>query len=244
MTVGDIPDDYKLTEKQSIQKTCEISGQPYVDKDAIKNFFSSLQYPIYYLDFETINPAVPMFDGTRPYQAIPFQFSLHVVSDRKASAEHFPFLTDSSGDPRLTFLAELKKVLGDSGSIVVYNQGFEEAILKELAIVFPEYDDWITGIRGRLADLLQPFRNFYYYHPQQKGSASIKKVLPALTGISYDGMEIPNGSEASIKFYTVTYGEATEEERHKVRADLEKYCALDTEGMIWIVEKLRKLCGK
>jgi len=132
-------------------------------------------------------------------------------------------------------------VLGNSGSIVVYNQGFEEGILKKLAVAFPAYDDWITSIRGRLVDLLQPFRGFYYYHPQQKGSASIKRVLPALTGKSYDGMEISKGNEASIKFYTITYGMTTEEERNKVRADLEKYCALDTEGMIWIVERLREM---
>jgi len=218
-TVKEIPDSYKLNGKQSIQKTCEISSQPHVDKGAITDFLSVLQYPLYYLDFETIDPAVPLFDGTRPYQAIPFQFSLHVVSDGKASPEHFSFLADGPDDPRPAFLSELKKVMGDSGSIVVYNQGFEEGILKELAKVFPEYDDWITGVRGRLVDLLQPFRGFYYYHPQQKGSASIKRVLPALTGKSYDGMEISEGGEASIKFYTVTYGVATEEERNKVRAD-------------------------
>ena len=132
-------------------------------------------------------------------------------------------------------------MLGNAGSIVVYNQGFEEGVLKELAKMFPEYDDWITGLRTRMIDLLKPFRSFHYYHPRQKGSASIKKVLPALTGQGYDGIEITEGNEASIKFYKVTYGEATEEERKKVRADLEKYCALDTEGMIWIVEKLREL---
>ncbi len=239
--VKGIPDSYKLNRKQSIQKTCEISGQPYVDKGAITDFLSTLQYPLHYLDFETIGPAVPLFDGTRPYQAVPVQLSLHVVSDGKASPEHFSFLADNPNDPRPAFLSELKKVLGDSGSIVVYNQGFEEGILKELAVAFPEYDDWITSVRGRLMDLLQPFRSFYYYHPKQKGSASIKRVLPALTGRGYDDMGISEGNEASIKFYTVTYGEATEEERKKVRADLEKYCALDTEGMIWIVEKLMGL---
>ncbi|MFC1965588.1 DUF2779 domain-containing protein [Chloroflexota bacterium] len=241
-TVKAIPDSYKLNGKQSIQRDCEISGQPHVDREAINDFLTTLQYPLYYLDFETIGPAVPLFDGTRPYQAVPFQFSLHVVNGEKASPEHFSFLAGSPDDPRPAFLAELKKVLGNFGSIVVYNQGFEEGILKELAKVFPEYDDWITGVRGRLVDLLQPFRSFHYYHPQQKGSASIKKVLPALTGKSYDGMEISEGGEASIKYYTVTYGEATEEGRNKVRADLEKYCALDTEGMIWIVEKLMELC--
>ncbi len=240
-TVNEIPDSYKLNGKQCIQRNCEVSGQPHVDSEAINEFLNTLHYPLYYLDFETIGLAVPLFNGTRPYQGIPFQFSLHVVSDEKANPEHFSFLANRPDDPRPSFLSELKKVLGDSGSIVVYNQGFEEGILKELAIVFPEYNDWIIGIRSRLVDLLQPFRSFYYYHPLQKGSASIKKVLPALTGKGYDGMEISEGGEASIKFYTVTYGEATETERIKVRSDLEKYCALDTEGMILIVDELRKI---
>ena len=183
-----------------------------------------------------------MVDGVRPYQNVPVQFCLPVVRAEKASPEHFSFLAASPDDPRLAFLSELKKVMGDYGSIVVYNQGFEEGILKGLAGIFPEYDEWVTGIRGRLVDLLQPFRGFHYYHPQQKGSASIKKVLPALTGERYDGMEISDGGEASIKFYTITYGEATEEERKKVRTDLEQYCALDTEGMIWIVDDLGRLC--
>ncbi|MFC2014258.1 DUF2779 domain-containing protein [Chloroflexota bacterium] len=243
-TVKEIPNSYKLNGKQSIQKTCEVSGQPHVDGEAISDFLRTLHYPLYYLDFETIGPAVPLFDSTRPYQAIPFQFSLHVVSDGKASPERFSFLAGSPDDPRPAFLSELKKVLGEYGSIVVYNQGFEEGILKELALVFSEYDDWITSVRGRLVDLLQPFRSFYYYHPKQKGSASIKRVLPALTGRGYDGMEISEGNEASIKFYTVTYGEATKEERKKVRDDLEKYCSLDTEGMVWIVAELKELCSK
>ncbi|MFC1914883.1 DUF2779 domain-containing protein [Chloroflexota bacterium] len=241
-TVKEIPDSYKLNGKQSIQKTCEISGQPHVDKEAIADFLSTLQYPIYYLDFETIGPAVPLYDGTRPYQAVPFQFSLHVVNNEESDPEHFSFLASGIDDPRPAFLAELKKLLCNAGSIVVYNQGFEEGILKELAKMFPEYDNWITSVRGRLVDLLQPFRSFYYYHPKQKGSASIKRVLPALTGKGYDGMEISEGTEASIKYYTVTYCEATEEECNKVRADLEKYCALDTEGMIWIMDELGRLC--
>lgn len=240
-TVAEIPDSYKLSGKQTIQKTCEISGQSHVDKQRINEFLSGLQYPIYYLDFETIGPAVPLFDGTRPYQATPFQFSLHVVRNEKSSPEHFSFIAGNPDDPRPAFLSELKNELGDSGSIVVYNQGFEEGILKELALVFPEYEEWIAGIRGRMVDLLQPFREFYYYHPKQKGSASIKKVLPALTGKSYDSMGIAIGIEASITFMAVMYTKVPEAEKKRVISDLEKYCALDTEGMIWIVERLKEL---
>ena len=136
----------------------------------------------------------------------------------------------------------LGKFVGDCGSIIVYNQGFEEGILKELGMAFPEHDNWITSVRSRLVDLLEPFRSFGYYHPQQRGSASIKSLLPALTGSGYEKMEISDGEEASRKYYSVTYSEVTEKERNKVRTDLEKYCALDTEGMIWIVDKLKGLC--
>ena len=240
LTIRDIPDEYKLTGAQQIQKTCETTGKAYIDKARISGFLSALQSPHYFLDFETISPAIPMFDGTRPYQTIPFQFSLHIIEEDGAKPEHFSFLAGGVDDPRPAFLAELKKVLGNTGSIVVYNQGFEEGILKELALAFPEYDNWVNQARDRLVDLLVPFRKFHYYHPLQKGSASLKSVLPALTGKDYAGMDIADGQSASIAFQTVTYGEVSEEERNKVIADLEKYCALDTEAMLWIVDRLKQ----
>lgn len=240
--IVDIPKTYLLNSKQQIQQRCIASGKPHVNSEGIREFLLSLQYPLYYLDFETIGPAVPMFDGTRPYQAVPFQFSLHIVKEAGGSPDHLSFLASGTGDPRPAFLAELKKALGESGSIIVYNQSFEEGILKELAIVFPKYTDWVSGVRGRLVDLLLPFSRFCYYHLAQKGSASLKAVLPAVTGRGYEGMDITDGQTASNTFEKITYGEVPEEERNKVRADLEKYCALDTKGMIWIVDELQKLC--
>ena len=240
LTIRDIPDEYRLTGAQQIQKTCETTGQAYIDKAGISGFLSTLQSPHYFLDFETISPVIPMFDGTRPYQTIPVQFSLHIIKKDGVKPEHFSFLAGGVDDPRPAFLAELKKVLGNTGSIVVYNQGFEEGILKELALAFPEYDNWVKQVRDRLVDLLIPFRKFHYYHPLQKGSASLKSVLPALTGKDYAGMDIADGQSASIAFQTVTYGEVSEEERNKVIADLEKYCALDTEAMLWIVDRLKQ----
>lgn len=243
LAIGEIPDDYQLSGAQQIQKKCAITGQPYVNREGIIDFLNSLQYPLYYLDFETFSPSIPMFDGTRPYQNIPFQFSLHVVKDKESTPEHFSFLADGIDDPRPVLLSELRKALGDSGSIVVYNQGFEEGILRDLGRTFPEYDGWVNEVCDRLVDLLKPFSRFEYYHPLQRGSASLKSVLPALTGRGYEDMNIANGQEASITFQVVTYGEVLEEVREKVRADLEKYCALDTEGMIWIVDKLTELTG-
>lgn len=241
LTIKDIPDNYRLSLAQQIQKECEVTGQPHVNREGIADFLGTLRYPLYYLDFETIGPAVPIFDGTRPYQDIPFQFSLHIVQKVEAGPEHFSFLASGADDPRLALLSELKKLLGYSGSIIVYNQGFEEGILKESENAFPEYSSWVSMVCGRLIDLLKPFRKFHYYHPMQRGSASLKSVLPALTGRSHEGMDIANGMAASIAFQAVTYGDVPRETRDKVRADLEKYCSLDTEGMILIVERLRAL---
>lgn len=242
IAISEIPIGYKLNKKQLIQQASVISGEPHVDKEAIREFLSSLEYPLYYLDFETIGPAIPLFDGVRPYQNIPFQYSLHVVLDEQSEPEHYSYLTRSTGDPRPGLLIELKKVLGDSGSIIAYNKGFEEGCLKDIAAAFSEYSDWVGQVCGRLVDLLSPFSNFHYYHPAQKGSASLKRVLPATTGKGYDDLDIADGQVASLTFLAATYGDMSDVDREKVIGELEQYCGRDTEGMIWIVGRLRDLC--
>jgi hypothetical protein len=239
--ICEIPDDFKLSGIQEIQRSCISSGQPHVDPAQIQGFLDSLKYPHYYFDFETFSAAVPPFDGTRPYQNIPFQFSLHVVKDPRAKPEHFSYLASGMADPRPGLLIVLKKWLGRSGSIIVYNQAFEKRVLEELAEAFPEYADWVKGVTSRFVDLLIPFRNFWYYHPAQRGSASLKYVMPALTGRGYEGLGIANGEIASLEFYRVTYTDVPEAERRRVRRDLETYCGQDTEGMIWIINALGEL---
>ncbi len=243
VAIGEIPSGYKLNDKQRIQQACVASGEPHIDREAVHGFLSSLEYPLYYLDFETIGPAVPLFDGVRPYQNIPFQFSLHVVKGEFSQLEHYSFLASGASDPRPALLSELQKALGNSGSIIAYNKGFEEGILRDLAPAFPEYSDWITQVCSRLVDLLAPFRNFDYYHPLQKGSASLKAVLPAITGRGYEDLDINDGQLASISFLSATFGDMPDAERVKVMTDLEQYCGRDTEGMVWIVDKLRELCS-
>jgi hypothetical protein len=243
LAIEDIPDSFKLSESQRIQKACSIAGEPHIDKEAIKHFLGTLRYPLNYLDFETISPPVPMYDGTRPYQRIPFQFSLHVVPDKQAKLLHQSFLADGSGDPRPQLLSELKRLLPDAGSIVVYNQSFERGVLLELAEAYPGFQGWVNNVCERLVDLYVPFRDFVYYHPQQCGSASIKEVLPAVTGRSYQGMSIAKGDDASLAFLRIISGEPSAEERKQLRADLEEYCSLDTQGMIWIVDNLMELKG-
>lgn len=226
----------KLTEKQQIQVQADITNQPYISKEHIKHFLNSLNYPLYHLDFEAIQPAIPQFDQSRPYQQIPFQYSLH-IQEKNNQVTHKEFLAESIGDPRPSFLDSLKEHLHNSeGDIIVYNQSYEIARLKELAVDFPEHESWIQEIIPRIKDLLIPFRNFYYYNPTQKGSASIKKVLPAVTGKNYDNLEINNGALASKSFEDL-YKEPNEQ----TRINLLEYCKLDTEGMVWIVNELKKL---
>lgn len=239
--IGNIPEHVVLNGKQQIQKSCVICGQPHVNENAIKKFLDRLEYPLLFMDFETFATAVPIYDGTRPYQNIPFQFSVHVLRVPGAEPEHHFYLAEGSDDPRPGFLAELKKAIGPEGTILVYYEAFEKTRLKELARDFPEYKAWIDGILARIVDLIVPFKDFSYYHPRQLGSASLKVVMPAMTGLSYDGLEIAEGTMASLKFMEAAFGNISEEERQKIRANLLEYCGQDTGGMIGIVDRLREL---
>jgi hypothetical protein len=240
-SIKDIPADVPLSRQQQIQKECVMTGSVHVEKEEIRQFLNKLKYPLYYLDFETFGPAIPVYDGTRPYQDIPFQFSLHVVESEGSEPVHHAFLAEGTEDPRPQILRELQRLLGSEGSIIAYNAGFEEGVLKELVEAFPEYTHWLEGILTRMVDLLYPFTNFHYYNASQKDTASLKKVLPAVTGKGYEEMGIGAGMDASIAYGRIMYGDATEEEIARVRADLLKYCKMDTEGMIWVVDELREL---
>ena len=234
---------------RAVTENCEI-----IDRDSIDRFLKKLQYPLYFLDFETFATAVPLFDGLKPYQNIPFQFSCHIMKTPDCKPENLYFIAgDESSDPRIGFLGSLKKALGydnspgspATGSILVYYESFEKNILKELAIVFPEHNWWIEDATERIVDLYEPFGNFYYYNCQQKGSASLKNVLPALTGHSYDDLEIQNGQMASLRYLNITFlkdeKEPDEAQVEKIRKDLLDYCGLDTEGMIFILRELYKI---
>ncbi|MFC1983352.1 DUF2779 domain-containing protein, partial [Chloroflexota bacterium] len=166
VTINEIPDSFKLNGKQQIQRSCVTNNEPHIDTDAIRQFLSSLQYPLYFLDFETVGPALPLFDGTGPYHDTAFQFSLHVVRNDGQEPEHYSYLAGGTDDPRPAFLEALRKVLGSTGSIIVYHQGFEEGILRNLVKAFPEYESWVNRLCERLVDLLAPFSSFHYYHPR------------------------------------------------------------------------------
>jgi hypothetical protein len=244
LAIKDIPATFKLNDKQQIQLKCEKTGEIHINKKSIEEFFKNLKYPLYFLDFETYQTAIPLYSGLKPYQQIPFQFSVHKI-DEKGKKTHYSFISAGSKDPRKKFVNAIKRKLGNKGSVIVYNQAFEQTRLKELAELFPLDRNYLLSINERMIDLLVPFRNFDYYDRKQEGSASIKYVLPAMTDLTYKGMEIANGAEASIRYAYITHGKidgtkAKREEIKKVRDDLKKYCKLDTEAMIQVMDKLKE----
>jgi hypothetical protein len=239
--ISDVPAAVRLTTRQQIQRTAVISRRPQVNGPALQRFLGRLAYPLALLDFEAFATAVPLFDGLRPYQQVPFQFSCHVAAQGEAEPEARGWIWRDAGDPRPEFMAALRRQLPAEGSIVVYNAGFEVQRLAECAEFLPKSRRWVAGLRARFVDLLEPFREFHYYHPDQHGSASIKAVLPALTGRSYDDLAIRDGATAAQRYLEVTFGKAGRAERERVWADLDRYCGRDTMAMLWVLEALQRL---
>lgn len=238
--IKDIPPGFKLTDKQSIQKDAVSNNVKHVDSAAIKAFLGTLKYPIHYFDFETFSPAIPLYDGMKPYQHVPFQFSLHIQQE-DGSVEHFEYLHDGKDDPRPKLLKAMKDSFLDKGSIVVYYQSFERGKLLEMAEAFPDYHNWADSIIARFVDLYEPFSKFVYYDPEQKGSASLKATMPSLTGKGYEDLEISDGGQTMRAYSKITFGEVTPEEKEEIRKNMLKYCGQDTEGMIWMIDKLKEI---
>jgi len=239
--LGDIPEDYSLNKNNKLQLEVYNRGDTVIDKEAIEDFISDLNYPIYFMDFETFQPAVPLFDNSRPYQQIPFQYSIHYKESKESELTHFEFLAESGEDLRVKFIEGLINDAKGEGDIVVYSKSFEITRLKEIASDFPEYADEIEKLILRIKDLMIPFQRKYYYSPEMKGSYSIKAVLPALVPeLSYDKLEINEGGLASIAFESL-WNETDLMIIAETKNQLLEYCKLDTLAMVRILEKLENI---
>ena len=236
-SIRDIPDDFPLNERQRRACTTVQAGEPWFGAE-LKKELSGLKYPLCFMDFETVNPAIPRFPGMRPYDQIPFQWSVHVLREPGAEPEHHEFLATDSGDPRREFIASLSPVLGKSGSILVYSD-FESQRLSELAAWLPDFAGRIKRIQRRLWDLLPVIRN-HVYHPRFAGSFSLKYVLPALVpDMSYAGMGVADGTDAGLAWESLTRGGLDQAERDRIKKALLDYCGQDTLAMIRLLETLQ-----
>lgn len=232
----DIPEDFSLSDNMQIQVEAELTGREFINTGNIREFLATIREPVGFLDFETFMEPVPSFDYQRPYQQIPFQYSLHIVENNKLF--HHEFLGEPGLDPRRAFIEKLLADTGPCRTILVYNQAFEAARLQELARDFPEYVEPINSITARIADLMTPFRNRDYYVKAMNGSHSIKNVLPALVpDMNYDNLAIGDGEMAMLAYANMAQLES-EAELAKIRRDLLQYCRQDTFGMVKIWEKL------
>jgi predicted RecB family nuclease len=238
-SITDIPADFELSEMQRRVCAAMQTGQPWFSLD-LKTELESLKYPIYFMDFETVNPAIPRFAGMHPYDHLPFQWSVHVQGEPGAAPAHFEFLACDNSDPRSAFISSLCESLHEEGSIVVYNGQFESQRLWELASWLPDYLERIRALQRRLWDLLPVVRN-HVYHPEFGGSFSLKAVLPALVSeMTYEGMEVPNGQAAGVAWEAMIGGSIGEAERHAKRKALLDYCGQDTLALVRLLEELRR----
>ena len=241
LRLDDVPEDYPLNKNNKLQLDVFRSGKPLIDKAAIKGFINDLKYPLYFMDFETFQPAVPLFDNSKPYQQIPFQYSVFLKKDKDSEAEHIEFLAEPGIDPRKKFIENLLKVTKGKGDILVYNKTFEITRLNEIAKDFPQFADGIEKLVSRIKDLMIPFQKKYYYAPEMRGSYSIKAVLPALVSeLSYDELEINEGGLASVAYESL-HTETDLMFIAEIKQQLLEYCKLDTLGMVKILERLEEL---
>ena len=241
-SILDIPDDFPLSERQRRACTSVQSGQPWFSAELGKEL-ESLKYPLYFMDFESVNPAIPRFAGMRPFDQLPFQWSLHVQRQPESEPEHYEFLATNVGDPRHEFISTLGGALGESGSIVVY-AAFESQRLSEIAAWLPEFAERIEQIQCRLFDLLPVVRN-NVYHPAFAGSFSLKAVLPALVPeMSYEGMDVANGQDAGLAWESLIRGNVDGAEWEGIEKVLLDYCCQDTLALVRLVEILRLHCSE
>ena len=230
------------TQKRQVAYALKDLGT-YTEKEKIREFLSGLRYPLYFLDFETMMPAVPFCVGTRPFAQIPFQYSLHILEREGGELEHREFLAESGEDPRRAIAEALCRDIPADACVTAYNKSFECSRLRELAAAFPDLAGHLLAIEGNIADLLVPFQSGWYYQREMGGSFSIKSVLPALCPgdpeLDYHALEgVHNGTEAMGTFPEIRF--MPPEEQARARRNLLAYCRLDTLAMVKVWEALKR----
>jgi hypothetical protein len=243
----DVPGDRLEKAKHQRVWRATVCGRAEVSPEAGRQL-AALPYPRFYLDFETIHFAVPIWVGTRPYRQIPFQWSCHIESAPGVIAHH-AFLAEGQSDPRRDFAVSLLKVLdkrslpetdqdlaSDAGPVFVYNQAFETSRIRELALTFPDLASALHAVLDRVVDLL-PITREHYYHPAMRGSWSIKAVLPTIAPeLAHDRLTVADGGMAQAAFLEIMHPQTTGERREQLRQALLEYCALDTWAMVRLTQ--------
>ena len=240
--LGDVPEDMELSDIQVNQIAVHRRQRPIVDTEGIGKEIKDLKFPLYFFDYETYAPAVPVFDGYSPYQRIPFQFSLHILEKPDTEMKHVEYLHEEMSDPSPHIARLLEKNIGAVGTVIAWNKSFEAGVNKELGLRMPEHKATMDRINNMLYDLMDVFKKQHYVHPEFKGSTSIKKVLPALVPeLSYKDLGIKEGGQASNAWFEMLAKSTPVEKSEQIAKDLKIYCKLDTYAMYAIWENLYKM---
>lgn len=234
--INDVPEDFPLSANQERIRECVAKQKEYIGR-GLEHALNEPEFPLYFLDFETISPTISRYAGTRPYQIIPFQWSLHILHE-DGTLDHYEYLHNKDTDPRAMLAESLIQNIGERGTIAHYTS-FERTILRKLGEELPEYKMEIDKLSNRLWDLKIVISQ-HYYHPNFYGSYSIKSVLPALVPeLSYDDLKIQDGNMASVEYVRMIDRETDQEEKARIHQGLVKYCELDTLGMVEIFRVLK-----
>jgi len=240
LSLKDVPDEL-LSNSQKIHVEGTLEKKDCINHKAVKEFLNSLWYPLCFLDFETFYISIPPFDGTKPYQQIPYQYSLYCQDNENSELRHYEYLAEAGVDPRKELIEKLLKEIPENACVLVYNKSFEIGVLKSLGGWFPEYKEKIDNIIDNIIDLMSPFQRKDIYFWQMRGSYSIKAALPLLVPeLSYNNMEIRDGEMAMNAYFTMANSQDPLEVE-KLRKALLEYCKLDTFGMVRMIEKMRGL---
>lgn len=239
ISIEDVPADWDLTDPQKDQVMSWNQNQEIIHKEEIISSFQQLKYPLYFLDYETLSSAIPIYDGTKPYQQIPFQYSLHIINEPGNLVEHREFLHLDQTNPMESLSLHLRSHIGDAGSVVVWNKKFEGMCNKGLAEAVPQLSGFLLGVNERFFDLMDIFSKRMYVHKDFKGSSSIKKVLPVLVPeLSYKDLTIGDGGMATTAWKRMVFEINDAIEKEKIKTDLFAYCKLDTLAMVEIFMKI------
>lgn len=238
--IKDIPDHVKLSEKQRRQVHVTKTNQRIIDKTKIFEFVDNLKYPLYFLDYETLSNVIPSFDGIRPYQQVPFQYSLHILEHPGAPLQHKEYLHTENTHPGIPLLQRLREDICDKGTVLVWYEKFEKNRNKELGDMFPEYAEFMQGVNNRVIDLMIPFSEGWFVDKDFYGSASIKKVLPVLVSeLSYKELNIQEGASAQRIWMETILDGKNADTKEQIMEDLRAYCKLDTLAMVQLFKVLQ-----
>jgi hypothetical protein len=238
--LDDVPVD-SLNLMQRMQVEYYLDKKAYADRAKIQQFLKTLWYPICFLDFETFGSAIPLLDGTRPYQQVPFQYSLHRIDQKGKEPGHFEYLAEPGVDPRLEIAEKLLLEIPEGACVIVYNMAFEKRVLKELGEAFPKIRKRLNRVIDGMIDLMEPFKRRDIYDWRMNGSYSLKSVLPVLVPeLTYEGLEISDGAMASEAYFAME-SISDPAELGRLRHALLAYCRQDTLGLVRLVDKMQAI---